>query len=223
MNSDGKKRIKELVENINGNLERMRSATPEEVMKLVNRWEETAKEAIRELNQTDIENINLISEITDNLYRKAVNFEIIDTHTNGYLAIVANRIFWELSQKKCRIFYILDNSLRDDRLKFLLEHFPPAGFVVVTPHIAKDLEYKPETTQTDNVSLEEIESKISNALSEGKNIIYIERDSSVNYLHNVMVMALNASEEYAKVLRNKGSENPEFLNVEEIEMLVYNK
>src|SRR6185369_15761928 len=117
----------------------------------------------------------LLTEITDKLYRMAMEFGIVDVHTNGYIAIVLHRLFWEMSQRGIRIFYILDNTLRDDRFKLILEQLPPAGFSVITPHIANDLQYDTETTETENLPYEEIEKKIKEALSLNRNILYIER------------------------------------------------
>jgi len=216
-------KITELIEDIDLYIKETRVIKPEKIMQMIEFWEDYIKETIRGLKQSDIENKKLITELTDNLYRKAMNFETIDTYTNGYIAIVLNRLFWELSQKGTRIFYILDNSLRDDRLKLLLEQFPPAGFAVITPHIGDNLEYTPVTTPTENLSYKEVEQKIKDALKLGKNIFYIERDDSVTYLDKIFLLALNANNEYAKVLRNKGHEDPEALDIEEIELLSINK
>jgi hypothetical protein len=216
-------KITDLVENIDLYIGKTRGIKPEETIAMTEFWENYARETIEGLKQSDIENKKLITEITDNLYRKAMNFEMIDMYTNGYIAIVLNRLFWELSQKGIHIFYVLDNSLRDDNLKLILEQFPPAGFAVITPHIGDKLEYKPETTQTENLPYEEVERKVKDALKLGKNIFYVERDASVTYLDKVLVLALNSGNEYAKVLRNKAPENPETMNIEEIELLAINK
>lgn len=200
-------RITDLVENIDLYIEMTRGKKPEEIMVMISFWEDYVIETIRGLKLSDISNKKLITEITDNLYRKAMDFKIIDLYTNGYIAIVLNRLYWELSQKGVRIFYILDNWLRDDRLKIILEQFPPAGFEVITPHIGDKLEYKPVTTKTENLPYTEIEKKIEEALKLGKNIFYIERDDSVNYLDKVVELARNVSDKYTKIFRNTSSKN----------------
>ena len=213
-------KITDLVENIDSYIQITRDLPREEAMAPLIFWEDYVKETIRNLNKDDVENKNLIIKITDTLYRKAVTFSIIDLYTNGFIAIVLHRLFWELSQKGARIFYVVDNSMPDNSLRCILEQLPPAGFTVITPHIADKIEYKPTNTQTDSLSYEEVEKKIKEALEFGKNIIYVERDSSVNYLDKVVELARNASDEYAKIFRNTGAESPDILKIEEISKIV---
>jgi len=212
--------VTDLVENIDSYIQQTRDVSNDESMALLNFWEDYVKETIRGLDKNSDNNKDLVTKITDTLYRKAVNFSIIDLYTNGYIAIVLHRLFWELSQKGARIFYVVDNSMPDNSLRCILEQLPPAGFAVITPHIADKIEYKPVNTQTDSLSYEEIENKIKEALEFGKNIIYVERDSSVNYLDKVVELARNASDEYSKIYRNTGAENPDFLKIEEISKIV---
>lgn len=216
-------KITDLIENIDLYIKETREIGRDRSIALTVFLEDYVKETIGGMKQDDIENKKLVTELTDNLYRKAMNIKTTDIYTNGYIAIVINRLFWELRQKGTRIFYVLDNSLRDDRLKFLLEQFPSAGFAVITPHIGDNLEYNSVTTPTKNLSYKEVEEKIKDALKLGKNIFYIERDSSVTYLDKIFLLALNASSQYAKVLRNKGPEYPETLDIEEIKLLSINK
>jgi len=216
-------KITDLVDNIDFYIEQMREERPEETMEITNFLENYAKEAVESLEQDDAENKKLIIKITDTLYKKAMDFTLLDIYTNGYIAIVLNRLYLELGQKKIRIFYILDNSLRDDNLRLLLEQFPPAGFAVIAPHIGNKLEYKPITTQTENLPYEKVEKKINDALKLGKNIFYIERDRSVNYLDKVVELARNASNEYAKVFRNTTIDNSEITKIEQIEKINYKK
>ena len=213
-------RITDLVDDIDSYIQQTRDASHDESMALLNFWEDYVKETIRSLNKDDVNNKDLVTKITDTLYRKAVNFSIIDLYTNGFIAIVLHRLFWELSQKGARIFYVVDNSMPDNSLRCILEQLPPAGFTVITPHVADKIEYKPTNTQTDSRSYEEIEKQIKEALDYGKNIIYVERDSSVNYLDKVVELARNASDEYAKIYRNTGAESPDILKIEEISKIV---
>ena len=213
-------KITDLVENINSYIEKIRGKSGDESMVFLEFWENYAKETIRNLNQNDVGNKKLITELTDTLYRKAVNFSRIDIYTNGYISSVLYNLFWELGQKGIRIFYVVDNSMPDNSLRCILEQLPPAGFTVITPHIADKIEYKSTNTKTDSLSFDEIEKKIKEALEFDKNIIYVERDSSVNYLDKVVELARNASDEYAKIYRNTGAENPDILKIEEISKIV---
>ena len=204
----------DLILNMNEVMDSTRNSSNEEAMAIVESLESSAKKIVNDLGDDAIENKKLISEMTDKLYRMAMEFGIVDVHTNGYIAIVLHRLFWELGQKGVRIFYILDNTLRDDRFKLILEQLPPAGFSVITPHIANNLQYEPETTQTENLPYEEIEKKIKEALSLSRNIIYIERDGSVDYLEKVVELARGASDEYVKIYRNSAPESLEIIEIQ---------
>ena len=213
MNGEPKNAM-DLILNMNEVMDSTRNSSNEEAMAIVESLESSAKKIVNDLGDDAIENKKLISEMTDKLYRMAMEFGIVDVHTNGYIAIVLHRLFWELGQKGVRIFYILDNTLRDDRFKLILEQLPPAGFSVITPHIANNLQYEPETTQTENLPYEEIEKKIKEALSLSRNIIYIERDGSVDYLEKVVELARGASDEYVKIYRNSAPESLEIIEIQ---------
>lgn len=214
MNKIEPKNAMDLILNMDEYMDTMRNSTHEEAIAITETLESFAKKTVENLSSDVSENKKLISEMTDKLYRMAMEFGIVDVHTNGYIAIVLHRLFWELGQKGVRIFYILDNTLRDDRFKLILEQLPPAGFSVVTPHIANNLQYEPETTQTENLPYEEMEKKIKEALGLGKNIIYIERDGSVDYLEKVVELARGASDEYVKIYRNSAPESLEIIEIQ---------
>lgn len=214
MNKIEPKNIMDLILNMDEYMNTMRNSSKEEAIAITESLESFAKTAVASLGSDVLENKKLISEMTDKLYRMAMEFGIVDVHTNGYIAIVLHRLFWELGQKGVRIFYILDNTLRDDRFKLILEQLPPAGFSVITPHIVNNLQYEPETTQTENLPYEEMEKKIKESLSLSKNIIYIERDGSVDYLEKVVELARGAGDEYVKIYRNSAPESLEIIEIQ---------
>lgn len=214
MNKIEPKNAMDLILNMNDVMDSMRSSSNDEAMAIVESLESYAKKIVKELGEDALDNKKIITEITDKLYRMAMEFGVVDVHTNGYIAIVLHRLFWELSQRGIRIFYILDNTLRDDRFKLILEQLPPAGFSVITPHIANNLQYEPEVSETENLPYEDVEKKIKEALSLNKNILYIERDGSVDYLEKVVELARGANDEYVKIYRNSAPESLEIIEIQ---------
>lgn len=209
--------IVDLVENMPEHIQTIRDADKDDVMGMLKFWEDYAKETVRNLPQNMTENKKLITQITDTLYRKMWDLGIVDPYTNFYISSVLYELFWQLGQKDIHVFYVLDNSMSDDYLLLLLQQLPPAGFAVITPHITDKLEWTPTNTLTHNLSYEEVEIKINEALKKNcKNILYIERDSSVDYLDKVAQLAKKAGDEYAKIYRNSGYKSPEIHNIENI-------
>ncbi|MGW8185355.1 MAG: hypothetical protein ACWGHO_04580 [Candidatus Moraniibacteriota bacterium] len=213
MNKLEPKNVMDLILDIDEFIAKMKNSSPEEAMEIAESLEKFSKDAVANLNIDAVENKKLIAEMTDQLYRSAMKWNEVGVHTNGYISIVLHRLFWEMSQRGIRIFYVLDNSLRDDRFRLILEQFPPAGFAVITPHIANDLKYEPATSITENLSYEDVEIKIKEALDNGKNIFYVERDNSVDYLERVVELAKETSDEYAKIYRSSAPESSEIVEI----------
>lgn len=110
--------------------------------------------------------------------------------------------------------------MRDDYLYLILEQFPPAGFDIITPHITTNLKYETVNTTTDNLSYEEVEEKFKASLKRERNIIYIERDSSVNYLNRAVQFAKTLDDDYAKIYRNAAYDNPFIQDINDIGEIV---
>jgi hypothetical protein len=72
-------------------------------------------------------------------------------------------------------FYILDNSIREDRFDALVKIFSDVGYSVISPNL-------------DGVDEAEVLNRIEAAQILRKHILYVERDASVNYLDAVRAM-----------------------------------
>ncbi len=108
----------------------------------------------------------------DLLYIRISALEVFDEWTRVYTRMVPNLLLDQLRVRGISSFYILDNSIRQDRFDALVKVFADAGFLIVSPNIDGG-------DQT--VVLEHIE--YAQALR--KHILYVERDATVNYLDAV--------------------------------------
>jgi hypothetical protein len=132
----------------------------------------------------------------DKAYRVAGYIEILDNYTRAYFAKVIPRIWDYLHRRGVSIFYIVDNTFGDDgRFEAVVELFRLTGITVITPH-----------DKNGSMNYESIEHQIKETMA-GKIItMYIEKDSSVNYLEKVKELATQS--DYVCILRNKSFANP---------------
>lgn len=105
----------------------------------------------------------------DRFYRHIAEMEIVDQHTVLFCKFAMRFFFEQLSNRGIRTFYILDNTLREDRLGVLLQLFECAGITTVTP-------------SRDGLRWPELAGKIRSALEAGGHAAYIEPDALVNHL-----------------------------------------
>src|SRR3989344_6017559 len=75
--------------------------------------------------------------LTDMLYLKISILDLRDAHTDLYFSSVIGLIFRELAKRNILFFFILDNSIRDDRFKLNVELYKAASFTVVYPYVAE--------------------------------------------------------------------------------------
>lgn len=141
----------------------------------------------------------------DKTYRVTAGLEIMDNYTRAYYAKVIPH-FWDyLHNRGLSIFYIVDNTFRNDgKFEAIVELFTLTGISVIAPYGAEG-----------PLSYEEVERQIKKNLSEKKIIVYIEKDASVNYLDPVKQLAIAPG--YLALFRSKASANP---NVEVLGGLV---
>lgn len=142
-------------------------------------------------------------ELTNEIYLQISIFDGRDICTDGYFSIVINRLFWEFSQKGILCFFILDNSLRDDRFKMAVELYQLSGFALVHPYAIDELQYFNEYTRLPIKDYTLVEKDIDDARSKKQHIFYIEKDDSVNYLENILHLAEEFQSEYVCMFRNK--------------------
>lgn len=138
----------------------------------------------------------LVLMFVDRIYRHAASLTIKDTALRHYYGTVTRFVLDVAAARGVRIFYILDNEIREDRFELATELFFLAGVFVVTP-------YRVDGT---SIPFSDVRRAIDIELVAGRHIAYIEKDSSVNYLDPVIEVA-RATDRYA-VLRNEAPSNP---------------
>lgn len=153
--------------------------------------------------ETDIQNLKIMAvELTDELYKQIAALEVRDVYTNGYFGIVLNRFYTMLSSRGILCFFVLDNSLRDDRFKMAVELFHLAGFDSIYPYVVDGLEYFNDYTRLPVKDYKSVEKGIDGSKANKHHIFYVEKDDSVNCLGNVLHLAEEFQSEYVCILRN---------------------
>ncbi len=125
----------------------------------------------------------------DKIYRIAAELETYDTYTEVYFKKVIARFMKSLQGKGIEVFYILDNEIREDRFKLTMKLYEMSGVTVVTPYISDK-----------TLSFEAVEERFKSPIAHGRNIVYIEKDASVNYIEKVMKIATESR--YIGIFRN---------------------
>jgi hypothetical protein len=110
---------------------------------------------------------------------------------------------WCFQQKGIFAFFVLDNTLKDDRFKMVIELFAITGFSVLCPYDTKDLEYTGECSVLPPLDHNLIEKEIYQNIAHKNHIFYLEKDSSVNYLNYVLDIAEEFQSEYVCIFRSK--------------------
>jgi len=126
---------------------------------------------------------------TDYIYRFSSKLEMRDKYTDVYFTKVIAKLLKSLQEKGIEIFYILDNELRGDRFELAVDLYGLSDAAVVSPYDGKGI-----------LNFEEVERRLKSHMAHGKNIVYIEKDASVNYMEQVMKMATESR--YIGVFRN---------------------
>lgn len=129
----------------------------------------------------------------DIFYRSICRLTILDRSTRTYVKVVGNYYFRNLSERGARCFYVVDNSIRDDRFHGIVELFGLAGFAVVSPHL-------------DNVGWPDLEARLHQCVADKRHIFYVEKDTSVNFLDAVKALATNSG--MAAGFRGESSDTP---------------
>lgn len=195
-------KIQDVVFRIFEYLPAMRKMEKDEAMRFVSFLENYIKEYFAK-ETDDLELKKMSVELTDELYLQISELEVRDIHTDGYFGIVVNRLFWELSQKGVLCFFILDNSLRDDRFKLTTELYKSAGFSVVHPYAVNELTYSDNYTKLPTKTYKEVEKIIDESKNHKKHILYVEKDNEVNYLKDILYLAEEFQSDYVCIFRNK--------------------
>jgi len=200
MNTPSPQEILDLVNRLDDYLSAMRDSR-ENAYALVEQLERYAKDYFRK-EHDELALRKLAATAADGAYAQIDQFTGMDGHTNGYFAIVLNRLFWELSKKGALCFYVIDNEMTDAVFKATTMLFKVMGFSVVTPYCLDDLGYTDlRTTLLPREKLD-VEKDIDEARTLNRHIFYAEKDASVNYLPAVLRIAEEAQTTYTCIFGN---------------------
>lgn len=125
--------------------------------------------------------------VADHTYRYSASVTAVDAYTRMYFTDVVGYVWDILRHRGVRMFYILDNEIRDDRFILAAELLMRAGVVVVTPYDG-------------HADFESVAEDLRVRMAVGRHVAYIEKDQSVNYIVQVAEMARGSG--YLTVLRN---------------------
>lgn len=199
--------ISDIIHNMDEYLAEMRKMSTEEANEFIEFLEQYIHAYFVGHDADDIVLKKLIVEFTDAIYLKIAHFDQRDIHTNGYFGIVINRIFWEFSRKDIFAFFIIDNSLRDDRFKMTVELFKVSNFVSICPYNVGVLEYSDNYSVLPSLDYKAVEKQIDDGKTDKKHILYIEKDDSVNYLNQVLALAEEFQPKYLCIFRNNAPDD----------------
>ena len=185
------RKISDLIDNIEYYVTKMRKMEDMDVIPEM--LKQYAQNYFRDV-PLDEEAVRALALFTmDKTYRVAAYLEIVDNYTRAYFAKVIP-YFWDyLHNKGLGVFYIVDNTFRNDgRFEAITELFSLTGITVIAPYDEKGvLEYGI------------VESRIKERMAERKITMYIEKDSRVNYLEQVKDLATKSN--YLCIFRSKAS------------------
>lgn len=131
----------------------------------------------------------------DLFYRHVMQITILDNCTRAYCSIAVHYFFNQLSKHGVRTFYILDNTLREDRFQLVLELFDLAGIQTVTP-------------RRDGLSWHTLDMKLRSGLDGPGHVVYVEPDAEVDYLEAAAQLAGEVP--CVATYRNLAPEDPQY-------------
>ncbi len=201
-------KIEDLIENIIEYLDEINSFEGDEKMDALNVLEEFVNKEFDNKKFSKEDFLMLGSNLIDNLYRKIFELSWVSILTDAYFGVVIKRIFKRLKEKGILLFYVLDNSIRDDKFELLKRLYKHAGLTIITPNstISDTKSNVPTYTSGKPLKYNEIEKMIDQAVGDNEHIIYIEKDDSINYLSDVIKIAEEFQSKYTCIFRNISTE-----------------
>lgn len=130
----------------------------------------------------------------DLLYRYIVQLTVMDRYTRSYCATTIRYFFEQLTQRGLGTFYILDNTLREDRFQAVLELFELSGIAIVTP-------------RRDGLAWSTLATQLRAGISSCGHVAYIEPDAAVNHIETAKQLA--GETPCVATFRNLGPSDPE--------------
>lgn len=137
--------------------------------------------------------------VADQTYRFASQALLQDTYVNAYFAGVIAYLWDCIRERGVKMFYVVDNTMTDERFQLAYSLFLRSNVAVITP-------YDGLTTW------DEIRGLIRVQMIAGRHIAYIEKDASVNYIDAVAETASRSF--YVGVIRNRAPEDPGVIRIE---------
>ena len=126
---------------------------------------------------SEVDSLKLMAgSAQDTLYRHIMQLSFIDGYTYSYCLKVLRYFFSQLTARGIRTYYVLDNTLREDRLIATLELFAESGILPICPRY-------------DGFDWEVLSTRIRAGLDHIGHVAYIEPDNEVNYLSEAKQMA----------------------------------
>lgn len=154
-----------------------------------------AWEYFRTVDLTKKQLNGLVIYIADKLYRILMDMPMVDNYTRAYFAKVIPFLWDTIQNRGVDLFYILDNALREDRFRGVVEFFQLTGMAVVAPY-----------SDHGNLDYAAVEKQIRDYMGPVRMILYIEKDASVNYLDKIIQLARQSH--YTTVFRTNGPDDP---------------
>lgn len=195
--------ISDIIFRVDEILDMMRQLPVNESSEVISRLNKFIRLYFDECNLDEPQLRQFASAMVDQMYIEIMRLNQRDIYTDGYFGIVVNDLFFNLAQRNIHIFYVLDNQLRDDRFKMVVELFKAGHFSVVHPYAAKELYYGDGYTRLPILDYKTVENQIINSLELNKNVFYVEKDDSVNYLNDIPNIPNKYRNEYIYLLRNE--------------------
>jgi hypothetical protein len=220
------KRITDIIDNIDIYLAEMRKR--DDKIELPKHLTDYIWNFFRDVNPDKEKLQGLSVFLVDHIYR----YTQVDDYSRIYFASVITKLWDAIQDRGVDTFYILDNEIREDRLMLTIQLFALSGVAVVTPYAIKDSYQKYMTLEEQakwvlSFDTEDFDPKKYTITIDGggdvvrgmdvidllkeymrhtRNIAYIEKDDSVNYLEEVQQLAKDSK--YMSVLRNKAPDDP---------------
>src|SRR5215813_1790009 len=128
------------------------------------------KVAFASLESSDRDDLLFVAAgAQDLLYRYIMQLTFVDRHARTYCRLVVRYFFEQLSKRRIRTFYILDNTLPEEHFRATLELFELSGIVTATP-------------RRDGLAWPALTTKLSTGLETVGHVAYIEPDAAINHL-----------------------------------------
>jgi len=164
--------------------------------KILNSLISHTRDSFQKLDVREDSGIKIVAaSAQDILYRHVARLSIMDRYTRIYFEQAVWYFFTQLTSRGVRTFYILDNSLQDDRLGALLQLFDTGGVATITP-------------PRDGSDWPSLSKQILAGLETVGHAAYIEPNSEVNHIEAAKVMA--RSLKCVATFRNLAPDDPAF-------------